>query len=147
MPAGHVIDERAMGGGRRRELEMSVMPLSRRQHPPRNETGGSAFDVAFNTGDLSGEGEARIGLEPQSAVEIRRRILPFLEFGFLAGEQIGDESLVLLVRQRTVDVVLAGAAGSELVVTRLKPGNRHVDRIAMDDRCDGIKKKRDRSRR
>ena len=49
-----------------------------------------------------------------------------------------DEGLVLRLVHRAVDVVLAGAAGADLVVARLEPADIHVDRVEMDDRRDGV---------
>ena len=40
--------------------------------------------------------------------------------------------------ERAVDVVGAAAAGARLVVARLEPGDLEVDRVAMDDRRDGV---------
>jgi hypothetical protein len=74
----------------------------------------------------------------QAALEIRRRLLPLLELGFLGSEESGDEGVVLFLRQWTIDVVLAGAAGSRLVVTRLEPGDRPIDRMMMNDRRDRV---------
>ena len=62
-------------------------------------------------------------LDRQAAVEIGRRRFPVLELGLLAGEQRVDEGVVLLARQRAIDVVGAGAAGAGLVVARLEPGD------------------------
>ena len=77
-------------------------------------------------------------LDRQAAVEIGRRRFPVVERDLVAREQCVDEGRVLLARQRAIDVVGAGAAGAGLVVARLKPGDRHVDRVAMHDRRDGI---------
>ena len=77
-------------------------------------------------------------LDRQAAVEIGRRRLPLLEARLVAGEQRVDEALVLLAVERAVDVVGAGAARAGLVVARLEPGDVHVDRVAVDDRRDGV---------
>src|SRR5262249_58524886 len=45
---------------------------------------------------------------------------------------------VLLARERTIDVVGARSTRSRLVVARLQPSERHVDRVAVNDRGDGI---------
>ena len=74
----------------------------------------------------------------QAAIEIRRRHFEIPENGFLAGEQRIDEFAVLPARQRTVDVIGAGAARPGFVVARLKPGDIEIDRIAMNDRGQGI---------
>ena len=55
-----------------------------------------------------------------------------------AVDQRLDEGLVLRLVHRAVDVVLAGAAGPDLVVARLEPADVHVDRVEMDDRRDGV---------
>ena len=47
----------------------------------------------------------RHDLDRQAALEIRRRFLPFVELGLLAGQQRRDERLVLLAVERAVDVV------------------------------------------
>ena len=74
----------------------------------------------------------------QAAVEIGRA-LPLFELGLAAIDQRLDESLVARLVHRTVDVVLAGAARADLVVTRLEPADVHVDGIEMDDRRNGVK--------
>ena len=73
----------------------------------------------------------------QAALEIGGRF-PFVEGGFFAGDQRGDERLVLVAVERTIDVIGAGAARTSLVVARLEPGDRQVDRIPVHDRRDGI---------
>ena len=74
----------------------------------------------------------------QAAVEVRGRGLPFLEVALLAIQQRADEAVILFAVHRAVDVVLAGAAGSHLVVARLEPGNIHVDALAVDDGRNGV---------
>ncbi len=73
----------------------------------------------------------------QAAVEIGRR-LETAERDLLAGDERVDEGVVLLARERAIDVVGAGAAGAGLVVARLEPGDAEVDRLAMHDRRDGV---------
>ena len=46
-----------------------------------------------------------------------------------------------LVGHRAIDVIGAGTAGAELVVTRLKPSHRHVDRIPVHDRRDRVEER------
>jgi len=75
-------------------------------------------------------------LDGQAAVEIGR--LPVVEGDLVAGEQGGDERVILLARERTIDVVGARSTRSRLVVARLQPSERHVDRVAVNDRGDGI---------
>ena len=77
----------------------------------------------------------------QAAVEIRRRRLEIVERDFVAGEQRVDEGVVLFARQRTIDVVGAGAAGAGLVVARLKPGDIEIDRVAVNDRRDSVEER------
>jgi len=48
-------------------------------------------------------------------------------------EQGIDEGVILRAGQRTVDVIGAGSAGPRLVITRLKPRDIEVDRVAMHD--------------
>src|SRR5690606_13002043 len=64
--------------------------------------------------------------------------LPLAEFGFLTGKQCVDEALVLLLVERAVDIVGSGPARTGLVIARLPPGDRHIDRLVMDDRRYGI---------
>ena len=80
-------------------------------------------------------------LDRQTAIEIGRARFPLVERGLVAGEQCVDEGVVLFARERAIDVVGAGATGTSLVVARLKPRDRHVDRIAMDDRRDRIEER------
>ena len=77
----------------------------------------------------------------QAAVEIGRRLFEFVERHFVAGEQRIDEAVVLFARQRTIDVIGAGAGRSGLVVARLKPGDVEIDRVAMHDRRNGIEER------
>ena len=77
----------------------------------------------------------------QAAVEVWRRLFEFVERDFVAGEQRIDEALVLFARQRTIDVVGAGAGRSGLVVARLKPGDVEIDRVAMHDRRNGVEER------
>ena len=63
-----------------------------------------------------------------------------MEDGLVAGDQRVDEGVILLARQRAIDVVGAGAAGPGLVVARLEPGLVEIDRVAMHDRGDGVEK-------
>ena len=62
----------------------------------------------------------------QAAVEIGRRF-PFVKRRLVAGDQRLDEGLILFARQRAIDVVGAGAAGTGLVVARLEPRDIHID--------------------
>ena len=80
-------------------------------------------------------------LDRQAAVEIGRVGLPFLEVDLLARDQRVDEGVILLFGHRAIDVVGAGAAGTDLVVARLEPRHRHVDGIPMHDRRDRIEKR------
>ena len=70
-----------------------------------------------------------------------------MERDLVAGEQRIDEGVVLLARERAIDVVGAGAAGPGLVVARLEPGLAEIDRVAMHDRRDGVEKGELRLRR
>ena len=76
-------------------------------------------------------------LDRQAAIEIRRAF-PFLEAGLVARDQRIDESIVLRLVHRAVDIVLARTARSDLVVTGLEPADIHVDAFGVDDRRDGI---------
>src|SRR3546814_13822618 len=77
-------------------------------------------------------------LDGQAALEVGRRLFPLLEIGLLAGDERGDESLVLRLVERAVHVVGGAAAGAGLVVARLHPGLGEVDRLLVDDGRDGI---------
>ena len=63
-----------------------------------------------------------------------------MEHGLVAGDERVDEGVVLLARERAIDVVGAGAAGPGFVVARLEPGLIEIDRLAMHDRRDGVEK-------
>src|SRR5690606_31784726 len=67
--------------------------------------------------------------------------LPVMEGGLLAFDQRIDEGKVLLARERAIDVVGAGSAGTALVVARLEPGLAEVDGITVHDRGDGIEER------
>ena len=77
-------------------------------------------------------------LDRQAAVEIGRRRLEIVKCGFLARKQRIDEGVVLRARQRAIDVIGARAAGTNLVVARLKPDDVEIDRVAVHDRRDGV---------
>jgi len=79
-------------------------------------------------------------LDRQAAVEIGRAF-PFLEAGGVARDQGVDKGVVLVLVHRAIDVVAAGAAGPDLVVAGLEPAHRHVDRLGVDDGCDGVEKR------
>ena len=78
-------------------------------------------------------------LDRQAAVEIGRIRFELAECDLFAAQQRIDEGVVLLARERTIDVVGAGAARACFVVARLEPGDVEVDGLAMNDRRDGIK--------
>ena len=73
----------------------------------------------------------------QAAIEIGCAF-PLLEFGLAAVKQCLDECTVLFLVHWAVDVVLASAAGADLVVSGLEPADIQVDRIEMDDRRDCV---------
>ena len=75
-------------------------------------------------------------LDRQAAVEVGR--FPVVESDLLAAEQGIDERLVLFARERAIDVRCVRAAGARLVVARLQPSARHVDRVAVNNRSDRI---------
>ena len=84
---------------------------------------------------------ARARPSPRSAGSRRNRAsrLPIRGTTVLSpASSASTKAVVLLARQRAVDVVGAGAAGAGLVVARLEPGDRHVDRVAMHDRRDRV---------
>ncbi|QTK78486.1 hypothetical protein AT6N2_C0610 [Agrobacterium tumefaciens] len=76
-------------------------------------------------------------LDRQAAIKIGRAF-PFLETDGITRNQRVDEGIVLLLIQRAVDIILARATGTDLVVTRLVPADIHVDAVAMHDRGDGV---------
>ncbi len=76
-------------------------------------------------------------LDRQAAIEIGCTF-PLLEVGLVAFNQCGDEGLILLLVHGAVDIVLAGAAGANLVIAGLEPAHIHIDRIKMDDRRNGV---------
>ncbi len=82
----------------------------------------------------------RHDFDRQAALEIRRRLFPFVEFGFLAGQQGSDERLVLRAVERAVDVIRPVAPRPDLVVARLEPGLAEIDRVAVHDRRERVKK-------
>ncbi len=77
-------------------------------------------------------------LDRQAAIEVGRRSLPLLEGCLVAGQQRVDERFVFGLRHWAIEIIRAGPSRSDFVVTRLKPGNRRVDAVAMHDRCDRI---------
>ncbi len=76
----------------------------------------------------------------QAAVEIGGGFFPLLEVTLFTVKQGMNEGVVLGAVEGAVDVILAGAAGPDLVVTGLKPGHVHVDRLAVNDGGDGVEK-------
>ncbi len=77
-------------------------------------------------------------LDGQATLEVGRVALPVVEFDRVGGQQRVDEGLELCVVQGAVDVVLARAARSGLVVARLEPRDRHVDGLGVNDRGNGV---------
>ena len=77
-------------------------------------------------------------LDREAAVEVRCCRFPIMKACFVASEQFGDKSFILLARQRAVDVISACTPGTRFIVARLEPGLRQVDAVAMDDRGDGV---------
>ena len=57
---------------------------------------------------------------------------------FSAATSPATKAQILVAVERAIDVVGAGAARAGLVVARLEPGDVHVDRLAIDDRRDGV---------
>ena len=79
-------------------------------------------------------------LNRQAPVEVRC-FFPRVKRRLVARNQCVDKRVVVRARQRTVDVVRAGAAGTGFVVARLKPGNRHIDAVAIHDWRNGIEER------
>ncbi len=73
----------------------------------------------------------------EAAIEIGRTF-PLFEFRLAAIKNRPDKGFILFLVHRAVDVVLAGAARSNLVVAGLEPADIHVDRVEMDNRRDGV---------
>src|SRR5437016_10103748 len=84
------------------------------------------------------EAARRHDFDRQAALEIRRPLLPLMEFGLVPGQQCGDEGLVFGLVERTVYVIRDTAAWPFLIVARLKPGLVKIDRVAMDDGGDRV---------
>ena len=66
--AGDVAEERAKRSGGRRRHPRPAKPLRGRGAAGQQADGG-ALDIAFAARDLAGKAQARLGLEPQLAVE------------------------------------------------------------------------------
>ena len=73
-------------------------------------------------------------LDRQAAFEIGRIGFPFLENRLLALEDRRNKSFVLFAGQRAIDIIRAVA----LVVARLEPRLREIDRFLVDDRRDRV---------
>ena len=85
----------------------------------------------------------RHDLDRHAAVEIGGVRLPFLELALFARQDFLAEGQILVLGHRAVDVVAPVTAQRQrglgpLVPARGHPGHVHVDRIAIDDRGDGI---------
>src|SRR5215468_1196627 len=78
----------------------------------------------------------------QAAVEVGCVCFPFMEALFIPGQQCRNKCMILLTRQRAVDVIGARAAGARLVVTRLEPGLAEVDTVAMDNGSDSVEERK-----
>ena len=70
----------------------------------------------------------------QTAVEIGRVGFPFFEIGGFAVEQRVDKAVILRLIHRAIDIILARAAGAELVIARLDPADIHIDAVVIDNR-------------
>src|ERR1043165_9409626 len=81
-------------------------------------------------------------LDGQATLEIGGCCLKFLECRFFAGKQRREERLVLRFIQRAVDVVGAASAWPDFVVARLEPTDIHIDGLAVNDRRDGVEKRK-----
>ena len=77
----------------------------------------------------------------QAAIEIGRVFFPFLKIRRVAFYQRVEKSIILRLVHRAVDIVLAGATGAKLVITRLVPANIHIHAVAINNRCNRIKKR------
>src|SRR5262249_60672831 len=72
MAAGDMREQRAMRRGRRRR-EIMAEPFGGRE-ATRDEPDGGGFHVALAAGDLTGKAQARLGIEPQNAIEELGRV-------------------------------------------------------------------------
>ena len=72
MAAGDVAEERAERGRRRRRG--GARPAFRGREAAGQEPDGGDFDITLDAGDLAGEAQARLGLEPELAVEQLRAV-------------------------------------------------------------------------
>ena len=79
-------------------------------------------------------------LDWQTAIEIGH-VFPFLELGLGSVQQGLDKALILVLGHGTVDIGCLVAARAFLVITRLTPGNVHIDTVGMDNRGNGIEKR------
>jgi hypothetical protein len=61
-----------------------------------------------------------------------------VERHFLCSQQSIDETLVLLTRQRAIDIVGTIAGGACLFIAGLEPGDVEIDRVTVNDGCDGV---------
>ena len=69
----------------------------------------------------------------QAAFEIGRVFLEVLKFGFVGLDQGLDESVILILIQRAVDVIRTVATRSFFVITGLHPRLIKIDRVFVND--------------
>ena len=111
------------------KLHYRIGPSSR---PWIGEADGLHRTVAQGLGAARGH-----DFDRQATVEIGRVLFPFVESDLIGGEKCGNEGVILVAVERTVEVVRAVA----LVVARLAPHFAFVDRLGIDDRRDRIEKR------
>ena len=61
-----------------------------------------------------------------------------MKLGLFGGQKRVDEGLVLRLVHGAVDIGLLLVLGFALVIARLRPGNRHIHRVGINDRGDGV---------
>ena len=81
----------------------------------------------------------RHDLDRQAAVEIPRGFT-FMEFRLVRREKRIRERLVFFAGHRAVEVGSSFGFRLALVISRLGPGDRHVDAFSVDNRSNGVKK-------
>ena len=77
----------------------------------------------------------------QATIEIGGVGFPLFEIAFFAGNQLADKGVILRLVHRQVDVILTISARTHLVVTRLEPGDVHINAFAVNNGRNRVKKR------
>ena len=115
------------GGGGERAPE----PLGRGKAPGKQADGG-ALDVAFDAGDLAGEAQARLGLQPQRGVEQLRAVEECVavqaaearELGVLQARDHAEDAHLLAVLQLGLEADHVPQRAERVVLAQLHDGVR-----------------------